>query len=254
MVMRVTLGGSFIKRNFGLVFGGIWLVVGTPLLVGGIAMWIQEHRFAHDALTVEGKVLTRDIHTAHNSNSTGSATSTQYQVSYRFLAPDGITREGRSNVDVHLWENLHEQGPVTISYLPGDPAANRVAGKPDWVGPVILAGLGGFLALRVAPSLLSRSANACRAGGCYTAAWPPRRPSRPWSQPISRSIMCRSGSSATATMTTADAGTRARVPISRRRRRMHGRKVTAARSSTTANIRTRVCGSGASNCDSTAGC
>jgi hypothetical protein len=147
MVMRVTLGGSFIKRNFGLVFGGIWLVVGTPLLVGGIAMWIQEHRFAHDALTVEGKVLTRDIHTAHNRNSTGSATSTQYQVSYRFLAPDGITREGRSNVDVHLWENLHEQGPVTISYLPGDPAANRVAGKPDWVGPVILAGLGGFFSI-----------------------------------------------------------------------------------------------------------
>jgi hypothetical protein len=147
MAMRITLGGSFIQRHFGLIFGGIWLVAGIGVLIGGIAMWQHEERFAREAVTTEGKVLTRDIRTAHSSSSSGSSTSTEYWVSYRFHAPDGITREGDSKVDVHVWERLQEQGPVTVSYLTSDPATNRVAGEPDRVGPAIMAGLGGFFSL-----------------------------------------------------------------------------------------------------------
>ena len=147
MAMRITLGGSFIRRYFGLIFGGIWLVVGISLLIGGVAMWQHEERFAHEAVTTKGKVLTRVIRTAQRSSGSGSSTSTEYHVSYRFLTPDGITREGDSKVDVHVWESLQEQGPVTVSYLPGDPGTNRVAGKPDWVGPAIMAGLGGVFTL-----------------------------------------------------------------------------------------------------------
>ncbi len=147
MAMRITLGGSFIRRHFGLIFGGIWLVVGIPFLLGGVAMWQHESRFAAEAVTVEGKVLTRDVRTAQRSSGSGSSTSTEYHVSYRFLTPDGVTREGDSKVDVHVWESLQEQGPVTVSYLPGDPGTNRVAGEPDRVGPGIMAGLGGFFSL-----------------------------------------------------------------------------------------------------------
>ncbi len=136
-----------IQRHFGLIFGGIWLVAGIGVLIGGIAMWQHEERFAAAAVTTEGKLLTRDIRTAHRSNSSGSSTSTEYWVSYRFHTPDGITREGDGKVDVHLWEQLQEQGPVAIQYLPDDPGTNRVAGEPDRIGPAIMAGLGGFFSL-----------------------------------------------------------------------------------------------------------
>lgn len=147
MTTRRTVDGSFIQRNFGLVFGTIWLVVGIPILIGGIVMWQQEQRFANEAITAEGKVLTRDIHTAHHSNSSGSSTSTEYWVSYRFQAPDGNRYEGSSKVDVHVWEGLQEQGSVTVAYLPSDPGTNRVAGKPDRIGPLIMTGVGGFFSL-----------------------------------------------------------------------------------------------------------
>jgi hypothetical protein len=147
MAMRITLGGSFIQRYFGLIFGGIWLVAGMGVLIGGIALWQHEERFAAEAVTTEGKVLTRDIRTAHSSSSSGSSTSTEYWVSYRFQAPDGIRYEGSSKVDVHVWERLQEQGPVTVSYLASDPATNRVAGEPDRVGPGIMVGLGGIFSL-----------------------------------------------------------------------------------------------------------
>lgn len=148
MAMHMTLGGSFIRRNFGLVFGGIWLVVGIPIAIGGYFMWQSEQRFAADAVSAEGKVLTRDIRTARSSSSSGgSSTSTEYWVSYRFQPSKGTPLEGSSKVDVHVWERLQERGPVTVSYLPYDPTSNRVAGSPDWVGPAIMAGLGGVFAL-----------------------------------------------------------------------------------------------------------
>jgi hypothetical protein len=176
--MRITLGGSFIRRHFGLIFGGIWLVVGIPFLIGGIAMWQHEERFAREAVTTEGKVLTRDIRTAHRSSSSGSSTSTEYWVGYRFQAPDGTHYEGSSKVDVHVWEGLLEQGPVTVSYLTSDPATNRVAGEPDRVGPGIMAGLGGFFSL---------------AGGTIVLVSLGKR--------LSRGRLLRSGMSAEATIT-----------------------------------------------------
>jgi hypothetical protein len=176
--MRITLGGSFIRRHFGLIFGGIWLVVGIPFLIGGIAMWQHEERFAAEAVTTEGKVLTRDIRTARSSSSSGSSTSTEYWVSYRFQVPDGTRYESSSKVDVHTWEGLREQGPVTVSYLTSDPATNRVAGEPDWVGPGIMAGLGGFFSL---------------AGGTIVLVSLGKR--------LSRGRLLRSGMSAEATIT-----------------------------------------------------
>ena len=178
MAMQMTLGGSFIRRHFGLIFGGIWLVAGIGVLIGGIAMWQHEERFAAEAVTTEGTVLTRDIRTARSSSSSGSSTSTEYWVSYRFQAPDGIRYEGSSKVDVHVWESLQEQRPVTVSYLASDPTTNRVAGKPDWVGALIMSILGGVFTL---------------AGGTIVTISLGKR--------LSRGRMLRSGMSAEATVT-----------------------------------------------------
>ena len=148
MAMRMTLGGTFLRRHFGLVFGGVWLVVGIPFAVSGYFMWQSEKHFAAGAVSTEGKVLTRDIRTARRSSSSGgSTTSTEYWVRYRFQPRIGTPYEGSSKVDVHVWESLREQGPVTVSYLPDDPASNRVAGKPDWVGAMIMTILGGVFSL-----------------------------------------------------------------------------------------------------------
>jgi len=144
----MTIGGGitgFMQRNFGLVFGGIWLVVGIPLLIAGIMMWRQESRFAQGAVSVEGQVLTRTIRHARSSGSDRG--STQYRVSYRFQAGDGPLHEGSSEVDVHLWEALREQGPVQVQYLPDEPATNRVAGSADYAGAAVMAGVGGLFSV-----------------------------------------------------------------------------------------------------------
>lgn len=182
MAIRTTVGGSFMRRNFGLIFGAIWLVVGIPITVAGYFMWQSEQRFANEAVTIEGTVLTRDIRTARrHSSSGGSSTSTEYWVSYRFQASDGIRYEGSSKVDVHVWEGLQEQGPVTVSYLTSDPATNRVAGEPDRVGAAIMAGLGGFFSL---------------AGGTIVLVSLGKR--------LSRARLLRDGMSAEATITTVE--------------------------------------------------
>jgi hypothetical protein len=148
MAMRITSGGSFLQRYFGMIFGGIWLVVGIPFAIAGIVMWQEEQRFANEAVTTGGLVLTRKVVTKRSSSgSSGSSTSTEYWVSYRFQPPGGITHEGSSKADKHVWNGLQEQGPVTVAYLPNDPTNNRVAGDPDWFGAGLMAGLGGFFSL-----------------------------------------------------------------------------------------------------------
>jgi len=94
--MRMTLGGSFMRRHFGMVFGGIWLAAGTVFL---------------------------------------------------------IVREGESDLDVHLWEQLTERGPVAI---PDDPSSNRIARETDWVQAAVFGGLGEFLRSPAGSSASSR--------------------------------------------------------------------------------------------------
>ncbi len=138
-------GGSFMARNFGLVFGGIWLLVGIPFLLVGIWQWSELGRFDQGAVRAEGKVLTRDIRQASRDN----RTSTEYVVRYRFQTPDGQSWEGSSEVDVGLWEAVREQGPVEVEYLPDDPSTNRVAGQSgeQWVVVLVFSLLGGAFTL-----------------------------------------------------------------------------------------------------------
>lgn len=144
MAIRFRIPLHFLGRNFWLVFGGLWLTVGLPLVFGGIHLFRLEQSFGVEAVTVRGTVLTRDIHRARR---TDGGTSTRYEVSYRFMTDDGETFERRDSVDVQTWEALTEQGPVQVRYLPDDPAQSRIAGEANRAEPLIMGGLGGFFAV-----------------------------------------------------------------------------------------------------------
>lgn len=141
MAIRARIPLHVLGRNFWLVFGGLWLAVGLPFVFGGVHMFRLESRFGEAAVTVQGKVLTRDIHRARSND---GGTSTRYEVSYRFMTDDGGTFEHRDSVSVRTWEALTEQGPVEVQYLPDAPTHSRIAGETDWAGPLIMGGLGGF--------------------------------------------------------------------------------------------------------------
>lgn len=133
----------FLGNYFWLIFGGVWLVVGVPFAVAGVHMLEIEQRFARAAATVEGKVLTRDIVRARKKD---GGSSTRYEVSYRYAA-DAQTHEGEDEVDVHVWEGLREQGPVSVQYLPGDPGRSRIAGTDDRMEAYVMSGIGGLFGL-----------------------------------------------------------------------------------------------------------
>lgn len=132
-----------LSRHFWLVFGGIWLAVGLPFVLSGLHMLRTESRFGEEAVSVQGTVLTRDIHRGRNTN---GGSSTRYEVSYRFTADDR-TFEHRDEVDVQTWEALTERGPVEVQYLPDDPTQSRISGETDRVGSLLMSGLGGFFAV-----------------------------------------------------------------------------------------------------------
>lgn len=141
--VQVRIPLNFLGTYFWLVFGSLWLVAGVPFVFAGLSMLDAEQRFAHEAVTVEGKVLTRDIVYATNKD---GGRSTRYKVSYRFTA-EGQTYEGRDEVDVSVWERLREQGPVSVQYLPGDASRSRLAGTDDRIAAYIMAGMGGAFGL-----------------------------------------------------------------------------------------------------------
>lgn len=139
--MRIPL--NFLGAYFWLVFGGIWLAAGVPFVFAGLHMLDVEQRFVRDAVVVEGKVLTRDIVRATNKD---GGNRTHYKVSYRFTA-EGRTHEGWDEVDVHVWEGLREQGPVSVQYLPGDVSRSRLAGTDDSINAYVMAGMGSAFSL-----------------------------------------------------------------------------------------------------------
>jgi hypothetical protein len=135
----------FLARHFAFAFGGIFLVVGCALFVGGYREREMLQRFDASGVTAEGTVLTREI--VRRRKSAGENRKTRYRVTYRFDARSGETLEHSDDVDLHTWEALEEQGPVTVEYLRDEPEVSRVAGEPDPTDAWLLMGIGGPFAL-----------------------------------------------------------------------------------------------------------
>lgn len=135
---------SLAKRSFPFWFGGVWLLCGTPFLILGIYIGVdnlrQQERFKNEAQVTEGMVLTKRI--SRSTDSQGRE-STSYWVGYRFRASDGTTVRNEMQVSEKLWDRLVEREPVRVSYLPGRPQANHIEGEgPSWIVPGVFALIG----------------------------------------------------------------------------------------------------------------
>jgi hypothetical protein len=136
---------SLAKRSFPFWFGGIWLFCGAPFLIlgvySGIDRWHLQERFKKEAQITDGMVLTKRISRDTNNR------STSYWVGYRFASANGTVVKNEVEVSGELWDRLVEREPVRVTYLPSRPQTNQIEGAgPDWIGPLIFAGLGLFFA------------------------------------------------------------------------------------------------------------
>ncbi|MGZ8512165.1 MAG: DUF3592 domain-containing protein [Candidatus Limnocylindria bacterium] len=123
---------TLIRRNFWLLFGGIFLIAG--LLIGfiGAGMLWQESRFASESAEAVGTVLGKSLSQATSDR------GTEYFVNYRFTDANGDTRDATDELDFAAWDALVEGGPIPVQYLEGDPATSRMAGDGWWLAWLFL--------------------------------------------------------------------------------------------------------------------
>jgi len=126
---------TLLRRNFWLLFGGIFLVVGIiTLLIGAGLLW-QESLFASEAAETVGTVLGKSLDRATSDR------GTEYFVNYRFTDADGATRDASDQLDFGAWDALVEGGPIAIQYLESDPETSRMA-RDGWPYAGIMLGIG----------------------------------------------------------------------------------------------------------------
>jgi hypothetical protein len=123
------------------LFGGIFLLVGLPLLVVSLYLFYTDWRFSRDGRSSEGTVLTREIRRSESRRSGQRSETRHYEVTYRFTV-DGKTLEGRDELSQGDWERLRERGPVGVLYLPQNPSSSRLAGNRPWLMKVMFGVLG----------------------------------------------------------------------------------------------------------------
>ncbi|HEX5591470.1 MAG TPA: DUF3592 domain-containing protein, partial [Candidatus Limnocylindrales bacterium] len=118
---RTRAGDAKIPIWFGPVFG----LFGVVFLVIGLGLVRDELRLSSDGVRTDGTIVAASI-----NHGTGDDADT-YSIAYEFPLTDGTTVRGSSQVDPATYERAVPGAPVEISYLPGDPATNRL-GKPEF--------------------------------------------------------------------------------------------------------------------------
>jgi hypothetical protein len=147
---------TFAKRSIAFWVGLFLLPFGAIFLAIGAVTIQQERQFQREGEVAEGIVLTKAIQQATRSGSNGRRSSTEYNVTYRFTAPDGQSYEGTQDVSVAAWDGLREQEPVQVQYVASDPSTNRIAGEESWAIGYIFPGIG-IVAAAIGAVLLARS-------------------------------------------------------------------------------------------------
>lgn len=121
---------------FWLLFGGIWLIVGSAFLLATILEVRNHRRFEREGIVTTGIVLVKGINRADSDNE-----GTDYWVRYRFTTPDGVQVEGTDQVSLETWESLEERGQVEVEYLASEPGRNRIAGSDSMWLSLLFGGL-----------------------------------------------------------------------------------------------------------------
>lgn len=132
--------------KFWLLFGGLWLGVGSIFaLVGGIVLWTEsgrEARLAQNGAIAQAVVLAK-------ARRGGSKSEPSYSIEYRFTGPDGALIEHTAKVDAARWRSLAEGEAFELRYVRDDPQVHLVPGErrdERVIGPVF-ALVGGVFAL-----------------------------------------------------------------------------------------------------------
>lgn len=128
------------RRSFWLLFGGIWLLSGSILVITGLGMAWEERAWG-DAIRTTGTVLTKDLIRADADS------GTEYRVGFRFTTVDGGVVRGERAVDVEVWERLVEQDDIDVWYLPGQPGEARLSPEGEGPGILLFLLLGGGVAV-----------------------------------------------------------------------------------------------------------
>jgi Protein of unknown function (DUF3592) len=123
---------ALLRRNFWLLFGGIFLIAGLLILIIGGGMLWQESRFASGSAEAVGTVLGKSL------NQATSDRGTEYFVSYRFTDSNGTTHDATDELDFSAWDALVEGGPIAVQYLEGDPATSRMTADGWWLAWIFL--------------------------------------------------------------------------------------------------------------------
>ena len=127
---------SLASRSFGVWFGGIFVLVALPFAVVSAYRAYDDWRFAREAQSTPGMVLTKEIKRSGKGNKTK-----RYEATYRFTVHE--TRlEGRDELSYDTWAKLRERQPAEVRYRPARPSANRLAGAHPWFVNLLLGVLG----------------------------------------------------------------------------------------------------------------
>jgi hypothetical protein len=107
----------------------------------------QDRSLEQEGRTADGIVLEKKVGTrSHESQGrAGRTIETYYSVVFRFsVLGEDIT--GTVELDKDVWDRLQEQGPIRVTYLPGEPEIHRVEGQEPafqlWKLGLSLAGAG----------------------------------------------------------------------------------------------------------------
>jgi hypothetical protein len=131
--------------------GWVFLVSGVLFLVGGAYQTItglaHDRSLEQEGRSVDGTVLEKKVGTrmVESQSHEGRTRQTYYSVAYRFsVLGEDIT--DTVELDKDVWDQLREQGPIRVTYLPDEPGRHRVEGQEAefqiWKLLLSLAGAG----------------------------------------------------------------------------------------------------------------
>ena len=148
------------QRKFWLLFGGLWLGVGSIFaLVGALLLWKEserEARLAQDGTPARAVVLAK-------TTSGGGKNDSTFRIEYRFAGADGVPLEHAARIDAAKWRALAEGDAFELRYVRDEPSLHAFPGErrdERVIGP-LFAALGGVFA--VAGALILWRATARRA-------------------------------------------------------------------------------------------
>jgi len=140
-----------------LAGGILFLVGGAYQTVTGLAhdRGLEEKGRSVDGIVLEKTVSSTSQRTKWRIQQEGTR-ETYHSVSYRFsVLGEHIT--GIAEMDKDVWDRLHEQGPIRVTYLPDAPEIHRAEGEDPEFSPwkLLIFVAGGGVMLYVGRLLLA---------------------------------------------------------------------------------------------------